>query len=124
MSSPVPPPDLRDILTRLAAIADTAPIGALGLDKRTLSRATTLGYNQIGHIHNASATQLLADFGADGMHDILRALRANGLSDGPGQEAASADLKPEPEPVSVRHTGLPRTAAGGLAEARPAAVAR
>jgi hypothetical protein len=104
MPIPNPSPDLQAILMRLTAIADTAPIGALGLDARTLSRALTLGYNQIGHIHLAPEAQLLADFGADGLHEILRALRATGLQDG-AEDTLAGTTESQPLPLRALDLG-------------------
>lgn len=67
------------VYARLLSLADQAPLDGLPLAQRTLERARTLGYNQIGQIHNASASRLIADFGSEQANELLQALFAFGL---------------------------------------------
>jgi hypothetical protein len=64
---------------RLLSLADQAPLEGLQLAPRTLDRAKTLGYNQIGQVRSASANRLVADFGVEHADELLRALFAFGL---------------------------------------------
>jgi len=64
---------------RLLGLADQAPLEGLQLAPRTLDRAKTLGYNQIGQVRSASANRLVADFGVEHADELLRALFAFGL---------------------------------------------
>jgi len=67
------------IYARLLGLADQAPLEGLQLAPRTLDRAKTLGYNQIGQVRSASANRLVADFGVEHADELLRALFAFGL---------------------------------------------
>lgn len=68
---------------RLLSLADQAPLEGLQLAPRTLDRAKTLGYNQIGQVRSASANRLVADFGIEHADELLRALFAFGLRQQP-----------------------------------------
>jgi hypothetical protein len=63
----------------LLSLADQAPLDALPLAARTLDRAKTLGYNQIGQVRCTTANRLVADFGIEHADELLRALYAFGL---------------------------------------------
>lgn len=64
---------------RLLSLADQAPLDCLPLTARTLDRAKTLGYNQIGQIRNTPASRLLADLGEDRAQELQRALHDFGM---------------------------------------------
>lgn len=64
---------------KLLSLADQAPLDCLPLTQRTLARAKTLGYNQIGQIRRASAQRLLADLGEDRAEELRRALYDFGM---------------------------------------------
>lgn len=64
---------------RLLSLADQAPLDELPLAPRTLARAKTMGYNQIGQVRCTSADRLVADFGLEHADELLRALYAFGL---------------------------------------------
>ncbi|RZL38577.1 MAG: hypothetical protein EOP35_05410 [Rubrivivax sp.] len=59
---------------RLLGLADQAPIECLQLSSRTLSRAKTLGYNQIGQIRSTPTSRLIGDLGEDRAEELHRAL--------------------------------------------------
>jgi hypothetical protein len=59
---------------RLLSLADQAPLECLPLTSRTLARAKTLGYNQIGQIRSAPDSRLFADLGEDRAEELQRAL--------------------------------------------------
>lgn len=63
----------------LLSLADQAPLDGLPLAPRTLARAKTLGYNQIGQVRTTSANRLVADFGVEHADELLRALFVFGL---------------------------------------------
>jgi hypothetical protein len=64
---------------RLLSLADQAPLEGLALTERTLARAKTLGYNQIGQIRNTSPGRLLADLGEERADELLQALQDFGM---------------------------------------------
>jgi hypothetical protein len=64
---------------RLLSLADQAPLDCLPLTPRTLDRAKTLGYNQIGQIRNTPPSRLLADLGEDRAQELQRALHDFGM---------------------------------------------
>jgi len=68
-----------DTYARLLSLADQAPLECLPLAARTLSRARTLGYNQIGQVRATPCTRLSADFGADRAQELQQALDDFGL---------------------------------------------
>lgn len=68
---------------RLSALVSFAPLDALPLHRRTISRATTLGYNQIGQVREAPFDQLVQEFGRIEATDMLKVLIAHGLRAGP-----------------------------------------
>lgn len=73
----------------LLSLADQAPLEGLPLAARTLARAQTLGYNQVGQIRTTSANRLVADFGVEHADELLRALFVFGLRQ---QESADDPL--------------------------------
>lgn len=64
---------------RLLSLADQAPLEGLPLTQRTLARAKTLGYNQIGQIRNSPASRLLADLGEELAEELKQALYDFGM---------------------------------------------
>ena len=64
---------------RLLSLADQAPLDCLPLTERTLARARTLGYNQIGQIRNTPPSRLLDDLGADRAEELRQALHDFGM---------------------------------------------
>lgn len=64
---------------RLLSLADQAPLECLPLTSRTLSRAKTLGYNQIGQIRSTSTSRLVGDLGEDRAKELQRALHDYGM---------------------------------------------
>jgi hypothetical protein len=77
---------------RLLSLADQAPLEGLQLAPRTLDRAKTLGYNQIGQVRSVSANRLVADFGVEHADELLRALFAFGLRQQPQQRSGKDGL--------------------------------
>lgn len=75
------------IYARVLSLADQAPLECLVLPERTLSRATTLGYNHIGQVRQATFDRLVGDFGAEHAAELMRALQAFGLRQQGGNEA-------------------------------------
>lgn len=72
---------------RLLSLADQAPLDCLPLTSRTLARAKTLGYNQIGQIRGTPMDRLLADLGEDRADELKRALYDFGMrQDGIGDD--------------------------------------
>lgn len=67
------------VYSRLLSLADQAPLDGLPLAPRTLARAKTMGYNQIGQVRCTTANRLVADFGVEHADELLRALYAFGL---------------------------------------------
>ena len=63
----------------LLSLADQAPLDCLPLSARTLERARTLGYNQIGQIRNTPPDRLLADLGAERAEELRLALHDFGM---------------------------------------------
>ena len=63
----------------LLSLADQAPLDGLPLAPRTLARARTLGYNQVGQVRTTSTNRLVADFGVEHADELLRALFVFGL---------------------------------------------
>lgn len=59
---------------RLLSLADQAPLECLPLTPRTLARAKTFGYNQIGQIRDTAKARLFADLGEDRAEELQRAL--------------------------------------------------
>lgn len=74
------------VYARLLTLADQAPLDGLPLTRRTLERARTLGYNQIGQVRNAPAGRLADDFGNQYADELLQALFVHGLRPPPAQE--------------------------------------
>ena len=68
-----------DVYERLLSLADQAPLDGLPVAPRTLARARTLGYNQIGQVRCTTTHRLVADFGVEHADELLRALYAFGL---------------------------------------------
>ncbi len=64
---------------RLLSLADQAPLECLPLTARTLDRAKTLGYNQIGQVRSAPASRLIGDLGEDRAEELRRALYDFGM---------------------------------------------
>lgn len=64
---------------RLLSLADQAPLDCLPLTERTLARAKTLGYCQIGQIRNTPTSRLLADLGEERADELQRALYDFGM---------------------------------------------
>lgn len=64
---------------RLLSLADQAPLDCLPLTERTLERAKTLGYNQIGQIRSTPMQRLLSDLGEDRAGELKRALYDFGM---------------------------------------------
>lgn len=64
---------------RLLSLADQAPLDCLPLTERTLERAKTLGYNQIGQIRLTPASRLVGDLGEDRAEELHRALDDFGM---------------------------------------------
>lgn len=64
---------------RLVSLADQAPLECLPLTARTLARAKTLGYNQIGQIRSTPTIRLLADLGEERAEELKRALYDFGM---------------------------------------------
>ena len=64
---------------RLLSLADQAPLDCLPLTSRTLNRAKTLGYNQIGQIRSTPADRLVDDLGEDRAEELHRALYDFGM---------------------------------------------
>lgn len=64
---------------RLLSLADQAPLDCLPLTSRTLAKAKTLGYNQIGQIRSTPASRLLADLGEERADELRRALYDFGM---------------------------------------------
>lgn len=64
---------------RLLSLADQAPLECLPLTERTLERAKTLGYNQIGQIRMTPASRLVGDLGEDRAEELHRALDDFGM---------------------------------------------
>lgn len=79
------------VYARLLSLADQAPLENLPLDPRTLARARTMGYNQIGQVRCTTANRLVADFGVEHADELLRALYAFGLKQ---QDSGSRDVDP------------------------------
>lgn len=79
------------VYARLLSLADQAPLENLPLDPRTLARARTMGYNQIGQIRCTTANRLVADFGVQHADELLRALYAFGLKQ---EDSGSRDVDP------------------------------
>ena len=79
------------VYARLLSLADQAPLDALPVAPRTLDRAKTLGYNQIGQVRCTTANRLVADFGVEHADELLRALYAFGLRQ---QDSGSRDTDP------------------------------
>ncbi|WP_457424150.1 hypothetical protein [Roseateles sp. P5_E7] len=61
------------------SLADQAPLDCLPLTSRTLNRAKTLGYNQIGQIRSTPADRLVDDLGEDRAEELHRALYDFGM---------------------------------------------
>ena len=64
---------------RLLSLADQAPLDCLPISERTLARARTLGYNQIGQIRNTPKSRLLADLGEERAEELKQALHDFGM---------------------------------------------
>jgi len=64
---------------RLLSLADQAPLECLPLSSRTLDRAKTLGYNQIGQIRGTPTSRLVGDLGAERAEELQRALYDFGM---------------------------------------------
>lgn len=64
---------------RLLSLADQAPLDCLPLTSRTLDRAKTLGYNQIGQIRSTPANRLVGDLGEERAEELHRALYDFGM---------------------------------------------
>lgn len=64
---------------RLLSLADQAPLDCLPLTSRTLDRAKTLGYNQIGQIRCTPTERLVGDLGEDRAEELQRALYDFGM---------------------------------------------
>ena len=64
---------------RLLSLADQAPLDCLPLTARTLDRAKTLGYNQIGQIRTTSNSRLVGDLGEERAEELQRALYDFGM---------------------------------------------
>ncbi|MEO6278095.1 hypothetical protein [Roseateles sp.] len=64
---------------RLLSLADQAPLDCLSLSSRTLDRAKTLGYNQIGQIRSTPTYRLVGDLGEDRAEELQRALHDFGM---------------------------------------------
>lgn len=64
---------------RLLSLADQAPLECLPLTPRTLARAKTFGYNQIGQIRDTAQARLFADLGEDRAVELQRALHDFGM---------------------------------------------
>jgi hypothetical protein len=64
---------------RLLSLADQAPLDCLPLTARTLDRARTLGYNQIGQIRSTSTSRLVGDLGEERAEELQRALYDFGM---------------------------------------------
>ena len=65
---------------RLLGLVDQAPLEGLALTGRTLTRAKTLGYTQVGQVRCTTVNRLVADLGVEPADELLRALFAFGLS--------------------------------------------
>lgn len=74
---------------RLLSLADQAPLECLPLTSRTLDRAKTLGYNQIGQIRGTSNSRLVGDLGKERAEELQRALHDYGMRQ-PGVVDAAA----------------------------------
>jgi nucleotidyltransferase/DNA polymerase involved in DNA repair len=72
----------------LVSLADQAPLDCLPLSARTLERARTLGYNQIGQIRNTPPDRLLADLGAERAEELRLALHDFGMRQPGAADAA------------------------------------
>jgi len=64
---------------RLLSLADQAPLDCLPLTSRTLDRAKTLGYNQIGQIRTTPTSRLVGDLGEERAEELQRALHDFGM---------------------------------------------
>ena len=64
---------------RLLSLADQAPLECLPLTSRTLARAKTLGYNQIGQIRSTPTSRLIGDLGEERAEELQRALHDFGM---------------------------------------------
>jgi hypothetical protein len=64
---------------RLLSLADQAPLECLPLTSRTLDRAKTLGYNQIGQIRSTPTSRLVGDLGEERAQELHRALYDFGM---------------------------------------------
>jgi hypothetical protein len=64
---------------RLMSLADQAPLECLPLTSRTLARAKTLGYNQIGQIRTTPTSRLIGDLGEERAEELHRALYDFGM---------------------------------------------
>jgi len=64
---------------RLVSLADQAPLECLPLTSRTLARAKTLGYNQIGQIRSTPTSRLVGDLGEERAEELHRALYDFGM---------------------------------------------
>ncbi|MFG6487738.1 hypothetical protein ACG04R_13730 [Roseateles sp. BYS78W] len=64
---------------RLLSLADQAPLECLPLTSRTLDRAKTLGYNQIGQIRTTPTSRLVGDLGEERAEELQRALHDFGM---------------------------------------------
>ena len=64
---------------RLLSLADQAPLECLPLTPRTLAKARTFGYNQIGQIRDTPNARLFADLGEDRAEELQRALYDFGM---------------------------------------------
>jgi hypothetical protein len=72
----------------LVSLADQAPLDCLPLSARTLERARTLGYNQIGQIRNTPPDRLLADLGVERAEELRLALHDFGMRQPGAADAA------------------------------------
>lgn len=64
---------------RLLSLADQAPLECLPLTSRTLVRAKTLGYHQIGQIRSTPTHRLVEDMGEERTEELTRALYDFGM---------------------------------------------
>lgn len=64
---------------RLLGLADQAPLECLPIASRTLAKAKTLGYNQIGQIRNTPPNRLVSDLGEERAEELQRALHDYGI---------------------------------------------
>lgn len=63
----------------LLSLADQAPVECLPLTPHTLSRAKTLGYNQIGQVRTTPTGRLEEDLGIDRARELQRVLQNFGM---------------------------------------------